>query len=156
MEFIFFIPLIILLVILSYIPYIFFIGIFLIIIWTIVTKKIASKLLKALIIIVALLYGTIIIGGFKNDTPSDLYTEIKEIDDNQSLIGLSSEEVIKLLGEPQNEYESREGKKEYVYSAGNIFKESYWGYSYTHEYYDFYVFFDENNKVVNTSMKLIP
>lgn len=70
-------------------------GIFAIIIWTITTKKIASKILKASIIIVVLLYGTIIIGNFKNEKPDNLYTQIKEINDNQSLIGLSSEEVIR-------------------------------------------------------------
>ena len=132
-------------------------GIFAIIIWTITTKKIASKILKASIIIVVLLYGTIIIGNFKNEKPDNLYTQIKEINDNQSLIGLSSDEVIKLLGEPKHEYNnSRENKKEYVYYAGKIFKESYWGYSYSHEYYEFYISFDENDKVEHTLMKLIP
>ena len=82
-----------------------------------------------------------------------MYTEIKEINDDQSLIGLSSEEVIKLLGEPKHEYSSGEDKKRYIYSAGEIFKESYWGYSYSHEYYVFYVSFDENDKVENTFIK---
>lgn len=156
MNFIVSFLLIVLLVLVSYIPYIIFMGIFAIIIWTITTKKIASKTLKTLIIIVVLLYGTVIIGGFKNEIPNNLYREIKEMDDNQSLIGLSSEEVIKLLGEPQYEYNSREDEKEYVYSAGNILKESYWGYSYSHEYYEFHVSFDENDKVEDTLMKLIP
>ena len=145
-----------LLILLIYIPYIIFMGIFAIIIWTITTKKIASKTLKVLIIMVVLLYGTIIIGGFKSETPNDLYTEIKEMDDNQSLIGLSSEEVIKILGKPEAEHNSEGNRKQYVYSAGNVFKESYWGYSYSHDYYKFYVSFDENDKVENTSMKLVP
>lgn len=139
-----------------YIPYIIFMGIFAMIMWTITTEKIGSKILKTLIIIVILLYGSIIIVNFKTETPDNLYTEIKEINDDQSLIGLSSEEVIKLLGEPKHEYSSGEDKKRYIYSAGEIFKESYWGYSYSHEYYEFYVSFDENDKVENTFIKLIP
>ena len=131
-------------------------GIFAMIMWTITTEKIGSKILKTLIIIVILLYGSIIIVNFKTETPDNLYTEIKEINDDQSLIGLSSEEVIKLLGEPKHEYSSGEDKKRYIYSAGEIFKESYWGYSYSHEYYEFYVSFDENDKVENTFIKLIP
>lgn len=136
-----------------YIPYIIFMGIFAMIMWTITTEKIGSKILKTLIIIVILLYGSIIIVNFKTETPDNLYTEIKEINDDQSLIGLSSEEVIKLLGEPKHEYSSGEDKKRYIYSAGEIFKESYWGYSYSHEYYEFYVSFDENDKVENTFIK---
>lgn len=128
-------------------------GIFAMIMWTITTEKIGSKILKTLIIIVILLYGSIIIVNFKTETPDNLYTEIKEINDDQSLIGLSSEEVIKLLGEPKHEYSSGEDKKRYIYSAGEIFKESYWGYSYSHEYYVFYVSFDENDKVENTFIK---
>lgn len=139
-----------------YIPYIIFMGIFAMIMWTITTEKIGSKILKTLIIMVILLYGTIIIANFKTETPDNLYTEIKEMNDDQSLIGLSSEEVIKLLGEPKHEYSSGEDKKRYIYSAGEIFKESYWGYSYSHEYYVFYVSFDENDKVENTFIKLIP
>ena len=139
-----------------YIPYIIFMGIFAMIMWTITTEKIGSKILKTLIIIVILLYGSIIIVNFKTETPDNLYTEIKEMNDDQSLIGLSSEEVIKLLGEPKHEYSSGEDKKRYIYSAGEIFKESYWGYSYSHEYYEFYVSFDENDKVENTFIKLIP
>lgn len=136
-----------------YIPYIIFMGIFAMIMWTITTEKIGSKILKTLIIMVILLYGTIIIANFKTETPDNLYTEIKEMNDDQSLIGLSSEEVIKLLGEPKHEYSSGEDKKRYIYSAGEIFKESYWGYSYSHEYYEFYVSFDENDKVENTFIK---
>lgn len=136
-----------------YIPYIIFMGIFAMIMWTITTEKIGSKILKTLIIIVILLYGSIIIVNFKTETPDNLYTEIKEINDDQSLIGLSSEEVIKLLGEPKHKYSSGEDKKRYIYSAGEIFKESYWGYSYSHEYYVFYVSFDENDKVENTFIK---
>lgn len=139
-----------------YIPYIMLMGIITMIIWVITTKKIASKTLKTLIIIIILLYTTIIIGSFKNETPDNTYTKIKEIYDNQSLIGLTEEEVMKILGEPEDEYNNEKYGKEYDYYAGKIFKESYWGYSYTTEYYELHVSFDENGKVKKTLMKLIP
>ena len=156
MEFILSLVFGLILILALYIPYIIFMGIFAMIIWTIATKKIASKTLKCLIILVILLYGTIIIGSFKTETPDNLYTKIKEMNDDQRLIGLSSEQVIKLLGEPKYEYTSKEDEKEYAYSAGNIRKESYWGFSYSHEYYGFYISFDKNGKVEHTVMKLIP
>ncbi len=145
-----------LLVLITYIPYMIFMAIFAVIIWAIVTKKIASKGLKILIIMVALLYGVVIIGSFKTEKVDDSYIEMKEMDDNGSLIGLSSEEVIEILGEPEYKYDGKKGLKYYQYYAGKIYKESYWGYSYSTDYYDFYIDFDENDKVNNTSMKLIP
>lgn len=122
----------------------------------ITTKKIASKTLKTMIIMVILLYATIIMGSFKNVTPDSTYTKIKKIYDNQTLIGLTEEEVIEMLGEPEYEYNNQKYGKEYEYYAGKILKESYWGYSYTTEYYELHVSFDENGKVKNTLIKLIP
>lgn len=145
-----------LLVLITYIPYIIFMAIFAVIIWAIVTKKIASKGLKILIIMVVLLYGVVIIGGFKTEKVDDLYIEMKEMDDNGSLIGLSSEEVIEKLGEPEYKFEGKIGSNYYEYYAGKIYKESYWGFSYSTDYYQLYIDFDENDKVKNTSMKLIP
>ena len=77
MEFILSLVFGLILILALYIPYIIFMGIFAMIIWTIATKKIASKTLKCLIILVILLYGTIIIGSFKTETPDNLYTKIK-------------------------------------------------------------------------------
>lgn len=145
-----------LLVLITYIPYIIFTAIFAVIIWAIVTKKIASKGLKILIIMVVLLYGVVIIGGFKTEKVDDLYIEMKEMDDNGSLIGLSSEEVIEKLGEPEYKFEGKIGSNYYEYYAGKIYKESYWGFSYSTDYYQLYIDFDENDKVKNTSMKLMP
>lgn len=139
-----------------YIPYIIFIAIIFVIIRIITTEKIASKILKTLIIIVVLLYATIIMGSFKSETSNDVYKEIKEMNDKQSLIGLSKEKVIELLGKPKYEYNSGENETKYEYYAGEISKESYWGFCYSHEYYEFKVFFDENGRVKHTSMKLIP
>lgn len=134
----------------TYIPYIIFIGIFAMIVWIIITKKIASKILKTLIIIVILLYSTIIIGGFKKETPDNLYTEMKEKYDSQRFIGLSKEEIVELLGKP-NEYDKEESQ--YVYFSGKVFKEWYWGKCYSTKYYQIKVFFDENDKVKSTLLE---
>lgn len=125
-------------------------GIFAAIILIIITKKIASKLLKTSIIIVILLYAIVIFGGFRKDTPDNLYIEMKEKNDSQSLIGLSKEEIVELLGKP-NEYDRE--KSQYVYSAGKVFKEWYWGQCYSTKYYQIKVFFDENDKVKSTLLK---
>lgn len=156
MNFIFSLIACLIILIIVYIPYIMLMGIITMIIWIITTKKIASKTLKTLIIIIILLYTTIAIGSFKNKKPDNTYTKIKEIYDDQTLIGLTEEKVIEILGNPEYEYNNEKYGKEYEYYAGKIFKESYWGYSYTTEYYELYVQFDENGKVKKVLMKLIP
>lgn len=120
------------------------------------TKKIASKTLKIIIIMVILLYAMIIMGSFKNVKPDSTYIKSKEIYDNQTLIGLTEEKVIEMLGEPEDKYNNEKYGKEYYYYAGKILKESYWGYSYTTEYYELHVQFDNNDKVKKVLMKLIP
>lgn len=139
-----------------FVPYIVFLAVIAVIVFTITTKMIASKTLKVAIIVVVLLYGFVILGSFKTETPDNVYTEIKKIDDNQSLLGLSSEEVVNILGEPDSQTTNKENKKQYVYDAGNVLKESYWGHSYYHDYYNFYVYFDENDKVEDTFIKTLP
>lgn len=53
--------------------------------------------------------------SFKDEKPDDLYIKMKEISNNQSLIGLTKEQVIELLGQPKDEVDN--GKR-YVYYAG--------------------------------------
>lgn len=147
MNFIFSLVLCLAMLIVSYIPYIIFIGIFAMVIKAITTKKIASKTLKTLIVIVILLYATIIIGGYQKETSDNTYTKIKEISDNKSLIGLSEEEVVKLLGEPRYQYTDKQNKVNYTYGAGTIRKEWYWGECYSTKYYQLEIMFDESGKV---------
>lgn len=147
MNFIFSLVLFLAIFVISYIPYIVFMGIFVIIIRIITTKKIASKVLKALIIIVILLYATVIIGSFKSETPDNIYTKIKEMNDNQSLVGLSKEEVVLLLGEPRYKYTDNGNKENYTYSAGTILKKWVWGQCYSTKYYQLKIMFDESGKV---------
>lgn len=145
----------ILLMIALNIPYIIFIGILLLIIWAITTKKIASKTIKIVMIMVILLYAIVIIGTFETETSDGKYKKFKEINDNQSLIGVSTEEVIKVLGKPENEY-GEEKEKRYEYYSGKMTKKSYWGFLASSEYYEFYIAFDESGKVKSTLMRLIP
>jgi hypothetical protein len=55
--------------------------------------------------------------------PNNLYIERNEINDNKTLIGLSEEEVIDLLGEPKFKKEVG-GLKHYTYNAGITVKKS--------------------------------
>lgn len=126
-----------------------------IVIWLIKTKFIKSTILKILIIISILFGICILLYNIKDESPNDLYVEMKEIVDNQSLIGLSKEQVVILLGEPVNEY-----KNSYRYNAGHIgkglfvFNKAILFDCYVD--YALYVDFDENDKVEITSIQCVP
>ena len=85
---------------------------------------------------------------YASERPNDTYVKMQEINENQSLIGLSKEQVIELLGEPY-------GNKEadiYYYDAGKITNYITGG---TNDFYDLEITFDENGKVKSTSIELI-
>ena len=86
--------------------------------------------------------------------PNELYIKRNEINDNKTLIGLSEEEVIELLGEPK--FKSEGGRKTYTYSAGTTVKKSILVGEYQPRYYDLQINFDENNKVNYTGIMQIP
>lgn len=65
---------------------------------------------------------------------------MKEINDNQSLIGLSKEQVVELLGNP---YGNKEADR-YYYEAGKITDYITGG---TNDFYYLKIVFDENGKV---------
>lgn len=86
--------------------------------------------------------------------PDDLYLEMKEININNSLIGLSKEEVVKQLGEPMSKYKYK-NKESYTYLAGHIYVGIIWGnhnISTKNTLYLLSVEFDETDKVTSTSM----
>lgn len=85
----------------------------------------------------------------------DLYKQMNEINDNKTLIGLSEEEVIELLGEPIIKSDER-GIKSYTYSAGTTVKKNILVGEYQTRYYDLQMRFDENNKVKSTGIQQIP
>ena len=59
-----------------------------------IRTKVISKTFKILIIITILLCVCIILTNIKSERPNNLYIEMKEMNDNQSLIGLSKEELL--------------------------------------------------------------
>lgn len=87
--------------------------------------------------------------------PNDLYIKRKEICDNKSLIGLSEDEVIELLGEPKFKSDER-GIKSYTYSAGTTVKNNIFVANYQTRYYDLQMVFDENDKVKSAIIQQIP
>ena len=93
---------------------------------------------------------------WKFEKPNELYIKMQEFNNNQSLVGLSKEEVIELLGEPESEYNTEENKKIYYYDAGNMRKEWYFGKCYTTDYYEINIYFDTDEKVEHTSITIIP
>ena len=125
------------------------------IIWVLKANSI-RKIFKIIVIVITLLCVFIMLNNYRDETPDNLYTEMKEIDNNQNLIGLSKEVVVTLLGKPEDETTNRDGKRIYEYFAGTIRKEWFWGKCYSTEYYEFSILFNENDKVEHTYIKLTP
>ena len=139
-----------------------FVGLFITLIWLIpvlivvaiiigliflIKTRLISKTFKIIIIAIILLCAFIMLYNYKNETIDNLYIEMKEMVDNKSLIGLSEEEVVELLGEPRYKYTDRENKENYTYSAGKIVKEWFWSRCYSTKYYQLEMDFDERGKV---------
>lgn len=129
------------------------------IIWLVKTKLIKNKILKTLIFISILFCGFIIIVNFKDEKPDELCKEMTEISDNQSLVGLSKEEVEQLLGKPEYEFNDETGNL-YAYNAGSLTK----GIIFMNRTLiqdciyacELRIVFDENDKVEYTSVQLLP
>ena len=122
------------------------------------TKLIKSKVIKILMIISILLCVFILVFNFRDESPDTLCAEMNEINDDQSLIGLSEEQVIELLGEPEYK-RNEENNIQYRYDAGSLDKglflfntAIFFDSSYSCR---LWVIFDENGKVKNTSIQYI-
>lgn len=133
-----------------FMPYIISILISMIIIFFI-RKKLKGEqkdLIYAIIIISCILVFSkigYVIMQYLSEKPDKVYAEMKEINDSKELIGLSKEEVIKVLGEPLQS--SRDNM--YIYDAGTLTNYLFFG---ERELYDFFIWFDENDKVKSTSI----
>ncbi len=115
---------------------------------------ITCKILIIIIIILCILIVFTTLIHIEADKPSELYTKMKRINDSQSIIGLSKEQVEELLGKPVR---TRKSSNVYLYNAGKIVKEvnwrncfSLWTKTY---YYVFSVKFDETDEVESTLME---
>ena len=82
--------------------------------------------------------------------PNDTYIEMKKMNDNKSLIGLSKEQIEELLGEKTDKYKDEDV---YYYSAGTITDYITGGHR---KFYIFEVYFDENDIVKSTSIRESP
>ena len=86
---------------------------------------------------------------YASERPNDTYVKMKEINDKQSLIGLSQEQIIELLGEPYGNTDA----DRYYYDAGKITNYITGGHR---KFYIFEVYFDENDIVKSTSIRESP
>ncbi len=96
----------------------------------------------------------------KSEKPDEKYIRMKEINDKESLIGLSREEVKEVLGEPNMKYDFPKYKDVYRYDAGIKEKGLFVGnicviFDCT-DAYALNVGFDENDKVKSTSIQFVP
>ncbi len=117
-----------------------------IVIWILKTKSI-NKVFKIILMVIISAGVCIMLSNYSNETIDEKYIEMKEMADNKSLIGLSEEVVIELLGEPRYKYTDRENKENYIYFAGTIREEWLWGECYSTKYYELRIGFDEDSKV---------
>ncbi len=83
---------------------------------------------------------------YLSEKPDKVYTEMKELNDSEKLIGLSKEEVIELLGEPIITSDNK-----YTYDAGTLTNYLFLG---ERESYDLFIWFDENDIVKSTEIDL--
>lgn len=114
----------------------------------------------AIILIVTYICSIINVWKIENEEHySEGYIKMTELNDNKSLIGLSEEEVIELLGEPIDKTNHDQlGFKGtyYTYGAGVTFKRTIFGDTYGRKYYQLKIIFDENGIVKSTYIKESP
>lgn len=134
-------------------PSLLFLAFCFLIAWFICTKAIKSIALKILIITVIVLFSFFIVSNFSTQETDDLYVEMNHFNDNQTLIGLSPEQVEAVLGKPMYEYTNKEEEKRYLYHAGKIYKTSFFGKTYSTEYYEMMILFDIHDNVYHTYIK---
>ena len=136
-----------------FMPYIIGIAISVIVIF-LIKKKLKEKnenfriFIYAIVIIVCIIVCRNLgysVMQYLSEKPDKVYTKMKEINDSKKLIGLSKEEVIELLGEPQGN--SRDNL--YIYDAGTLTNYLFFG---ERESYDFFIWFDENDIVKSTEI----
>ena len=111
-------------------------------------KKVAGKNVSSksliYIIILCMLIGCSLCHNL-SAKPDKAYSEMKKINNSERLIGLTKNEVIALLGEPQNE----DTENLYTYDAGTLTNYLFLG---ERDFYDLYVWFNENDTVKSTSI----
>lgn len=117
--------------------------------WILKTESI-SKSLKTILIVIISICICVMLSNYRDEIIDEKYIEIKNMVDNESLIGLSKEQIEELLGEKTDKYKDEDV---YYYSAGTIYEEWFWGKCYSTKYYRLYIWFDENGIVKDASIK---
>lgn len=121
--------------------------------WIIKTTSI-SKTFKIILLVIISICVCIMLSNYRNETIDEKYIKINEIVNNESLIGLSEDEVVELLGEPGYKFtDDRQGFTFYEYGAGTIFEEWFWGRCYQTKYYRLTILFDKNGIAKIASIK---
>ena len=122
--------------------------------WIIKTTSI-SKTFKIILLVIISVCVCIMLINYRSETMDEKYIKINEIVNNKSLIGLSKEEVVELLGEPSRDSGDIRPNlgSIYEYSAGTIFEEWFWGKCYQTKYYRLNIWFDKNGIVKMVSIE---
>ena len=122
--------------------------------WIIKTTSI-SKTFKIILLVIISVGVCIMLINYRSETMDEKYIKINEIVNNKSLIGLSKEEVVELLGEPSEDSGDIRPNlgSIYEYSAGTIFEEWFWGKCYQTKYYRLNIWFDKNGIVKMVSIE---
>ena len=122
--------------------------------WIIKTTSI-SKTFKIILLVIISVCVCIMLINYRSETMDEKYIKINEIVNNKSLIGLSKEEVVELLGEPSRDSGDIQPNlgSIYEYSAGTIFEEWFWGNCYQTKYYRLNIWFDNNGIVKMVSIE---
>lgn len=118
-----------------------------------------SKTVKIILIVIISVCLCIMISDYSDEIIDEKYITRNEMVDNNSLIGLSEEEVIALLGEPASKNTYQLYGKNYTYydyGAGTIREEWFWGKYYSTKYYELNIMFDENGIVKDAYVKECP
>ena len=130
-----------------------------IIIGLISVNAIKSKILKILMAVAVLFCICTILMNIKHEKPDDVYVKMNEINAEQGLIGLSEEEVITLLGEPEG-IDNEENETTFTYDGGRIGKGLFFfnrAILFDCYYvYDLEVVFNENDEDEYTKMRCLP
>lgn len=115
-----------------------------------------KKILKLLGIVIILVLICVIGIGHNKEYPDEVYVKMAKFIDNKTLIGLSEEEIIELLGEPNDEYIDIENKNNYIYFAGTTIKKSFFTGEYGKKVYELLIDFDGSGKVEYAYIKECP
>ena len=107
-------------------------------------KELIYALIMVICLVVSLILGQLFI-RYKSAEPDKLYVKMNKINDEQSLIGLSKEQVIERLGKPYG----KEEQDVYYYDAGKITNYFFFGES---DSYTLKVFFNENDIHLSNSL----